>query len=135
MESKVINNKIELIQRVDQIYVYKALNECTLDMETAMAMTKVGDEWNGKALCANLLDIRDMLFVDSKVRDYAAAQYRPHVAGLAILTGSVFNVYFANLFMKFSNPKVPTKLFNDENAAIVWLKVQMEKQKKTQVKP
>ena len=129
MESKIINDKIELIKRDDQIYVYKAINECTLDMETAEAMTKAGDEWNGTKLCANLVDIRDMFFVDSKVRDYAAAQYRPHVAGSAILTESVFNKYFANLFLKFSKPKVPTKLFTKEEDAIAWLKEQMTKRK------
>ncbi|MDA3865320.1 MAG: hypothetical protein PF489_01070 [Salinivirgaceae bacterium] len=81
MESKIINNKIELTRRDDQIYVYKALNKCQLDIETAEAMTKVGDDWSGTALCANLVDIRDMFFVDSKVRNYAADQYREHVAG------------------------------------------------------
>lgn len=130
MQIKIINDKIEAIKRDDQIYVYKAINECTLDMETAEAMTRAGDEWNGTALCANLLDIREMLFVDSKVRNFGAAQYRPHVAGLAILTGSIFNMYFANLFMKFSNPKVPTKLFTNEDEAIKWLKGQMEKRKR-----
>jgi hypothetical protein len=129
METKTINGKIELIKRDDQIYVYKALNKCTLDLETAKAMTKAGDEWNGTALCANLVDIRDMLFVDSKVRNYAAAQYRSHVAGSAILMGSRFTVTFANLFMKFSKPKVPTKLFTKEDDAIQWLKDQMENHK------
>ena len=129
MERKIINNKIELIKRDDQIYVYKAINECTLDLETAEAMTKAGDEWNGTELCANLVDIRDMLYVDSRGRNYGAAQYRPHVAGSAILTGSVFNVYFANLFMKFSKPKVPTKLFTNEDDAVAWLKNQMEKRR------
>jgi hypothetical protein len=129
METKIINGKIELLKRDDQIYVYKALNKCTLDLETAKAMTKAGDEWNGTALCANLVDIRDMLFVDSKVRNYAAAQYRSHVAGSAILLGSRFTVTFANLFMKFSKPKVPTKLFTKEDDAIQWLKDQMENHK------
>ena len=129
MESKIINDKIKLIKRDDQIYVYKAINDCTLDIDTAKAMTKIGDEWNGIELCANLIDIRDMLFIDSKVRNFAAAQYRSHVAGLAILTGSVFNVYFANLFIKYSSPKLPTKLFTSEDDAIQWLQDQMEKRK------
>ncbi|MFO7862894.1 MAG: hypothetical protein R6U85_02750 [Salinivirgaceae bacterium] len=129
MESKIINDKIELTRRDDQIFVYKALNKCELDLETAEAMTKAGDEWNGTALCANLVDIRDMFFVDSKVRNYAAAQYREHVAGSAILAGSRFTVTFANLFLKFSKPKVPTKLFSDENEAIEWLKQQMEQRR------
>ncbi len=130
MESKIINNKIELIKRDDQIYVYKALNKCSLDLETAEAMTKAGDEWNGTELCGNLVDIRDMLFIDSKARNYGAAQYRPHVAGSAILTGSRFTVTFANLYLKFSRPKVPTRMFSDENDAIVWLKEQMEMRRK-----
>lgn len=129
MEKKVINNKIELIKREDQIYIYKAINKCTLDLETVKAMTKAGDEWNGGVLCANLLDIRDMIFAGSEVRSYGAKQYRPHVAGMAILTGSRLSNSFANLFLKFSKPKTPTKLFNNENEAIGWLKKQMEKRK------
>ncbi len=121
MERKIINNKIELIKRDDQIYVYNAINKCTLDLETAQAMTKAGDEWNGTAICANLVDIRDMFFIDSKVRNFGAAQYRKHVAGSAILAESKFTVTFANLYLKFSNPKVPTKLFTKEDDAIKWL--------------
>ncbi|PLX22747.1 MAG: hypothetical protein C0599_05690 [Salinivirgaceae bacterium] len=129
MESRIINDKIEVIRRDDQIYVYKAINDCTLDIETAEAMAKAGDEWNGTELCANLVDMRDMLYVDSKVRDFGAAQYRPHVAGSALLIESVFGKYFANLFMKLSKPKVPTKLFTKEEDAIAWLKEQMAKRK------
>jgi len=125
MESKIINNKIELIKRDDQIYIYKALNKCSLDIETVKEMTNVGDEWNGTELCANLVDIRDMLFVDSKARAYAAEQYRPHVTGQAILTDSRISNSFANLFLKFSKPKVPTKLFSVEKDAINWLKEQL----------
>ena len=139
MEKKIINNKIELIRREDQIYIYRAINKCTLDMETIKAMTKAGDEWNGNALCANLLDIRDMIFASSEVRSYGAKQYRPHVVGMAILTrtrpmaswrtDSRLSNSFANLYLKFSKPKIPTKLFNSETEAINWLKRQMEMRK------
>lgn len=129
MESKIINDKIELIKREDQIYIYKAINKCSLDLDTVKAMTQAGDEWNGTELCANLLDIRDMIFTDSKAREYGAKQYREHVAGMAILTDSRISNSFANLFLKFSKPKVPTRLFTVEKEAISWLKAQMEKKK------
>ena len=129
MESKIINNKVELIKRDDQIYIYKAINKCSLDLETVKAMTQAGDEWNGTELCANLIDIRDMLFTDSKARDYGAKQFREHVAGQAILTDSRISSSFANLFLKFSKPKVPTRLFTNEEEAIDWLKKQMAKKK------
>jgi hypothetical protein len=127
MESKIINDKIKLTRRDDQIYIYKAINNCSVDLETVKEMTKVGDSWNGTELCANLIDIRDVFFIDSKARSYGAEQYRSHVAGQAILIESRISSYFANLFLKFSNPKVPTKLFTKEDEAMEWLKQQMKK--------
>ncbi|HLO57930.1 MAG TPA: hypothetical protein VK179_04260 [Bacteroidales bacterium] len=127
MRETLVNDKIRVIEGDDKIYRYIAVNKCTLDLDTVQKMTVVGDTWCGECLCANLIDIRDMLFVDSKTREYAAAQYRPHVAGTAILMDSKFTSYFANIFLKFNKPKVPTRLFTEENAAISWLKEQMAK--------
>lgn len=129
MESKVINEKVELIKRDDQIYIYKALKGSSIDIETLEKMTAAGDEWNGTELCANLIDIRDVLFIDSKARSYGADQFRPHVAGQAILMESRISSYFANLFLKFSKPKVPTRLFTIEKDAINWLQTQIKNHK------
>ena len=132
MQSTIINDKIRLTQGDDHIYHYVAINNCALDIETLQEMTRVGDEWNGTELCANLVDLRDMLFVDSKTRDYAAAQYRPHVAGQAIIIGSKISSYFANIFLKFSRPKVPTKLFTNEEDALSWLYGQLERRRRAE---
>lgn len=129
MESKIINNTLELIKRDDQIYIYKALPKSSIDIETVKQMTVVGDEWNGTAICANLIDIREVGFIDSKARAYGAEQFRSYVAGQAILIDSKISSYFANLFLKFSKPKVPTKLFSDEMEAMSWLKVRMKTHK------
>lgn len=134
MQTTIINDKVKMVQGDDQIYKYIAINKCTLDMETLTEMTRVGDAWNGTKLCANLVDIRDLFFIDSRTRAYAAEQYRHHVAGQAILIESTVSSYFANLFLKFSNPKVPTKLFTKEADALVWLKEQMAKRIKTDLK-
>jgi len=123
-----------MVQGDDQIYKYIAINKCTLDMETLELMTKKGDEWNGTKLCANLIDARDLFFIDSRTRAYAAAQFRAHVAGQAILIESTVSSYFANLFLKFSQPKVPTKLFSKEEEALKWLKEQLEKRKRMELK-
>jgi hypothetical protein len=130
MQSTIINDKLQIIQGDDQIYRYIAVNNCTLDMDTLEKMTKTGDTWNGERLCANLIDIRNMLFIDSKSRAYAAAQYRPHVAGTAIIVDSKVSSYFANLYLKFSQPKVPTRLFTLEEDAVKWLHEQMKKRMK-----
>ncbi len=130
MQSITINDKVRVVQGDDQIYRYIAINNCTIDMDTLEKMTQVGDSWNGTRLCANLVDIRNMLFIDSKTREYAAAQFRPHVAGQAMLIDSKVSSYFANIFLKFSKPKVPTRLFTNENEAVKWLKEQMAKRTK-----
>ncbi|MGE0088406.1 MAG: hypothetical protein AB7S50_02900 [Bacteroidales bacterium] len=133
MQSTIVNNRLKVVQGDDQIYKYIALENCTLDMDTLEKMTKVGDTWNGDRLCANLIDVRKLFFVDSKTREYAAAQFRPHVAGQAILVESRISSNFANLFLTFSRPKVPTRLFTKEDEAIKWLKEQLEKRIKKQL--
>jgi hypothetical protein len=130
MRSITINDKIQVIEGDDSIYRYIAINKCTLDMDTLEKMTNIGDTWCQEKLCANLIDIRDMLFIDSKTRAYAAAQYRAHVAGTAILIESKISSYFANIFLKFSQPKVPTHLFTNEPEAVKWLNEQMQKRMK-----
>jgi len=130
MQSTIINEKVKVIEGDDMIYRYIAVNNCTLDMDTMVEMTRVGDEWCGKRLCANLIDIRNMFFIDSKTRSYAADQYRPHVAGTAVLVDSKISSSFANLYLKFSKPRVPTRLFTHEDEAVKWLKEQISRRQK-----
>lgn len=122
MRSTTVNDKMEVIQGDDQIFRYVAINNCTLDMDTIEKVTEIGDTWNEERICANLIDIRDMMFIDSKTRSYAAAQYRPHVAATAIVVESRMSSYFANLYLKFSRPKIPTRLFTKLDEAEMWLK-------------
>jgi hypothetical protein len=125
MRSITINDKMLITQGDDDIFRYVAINNCTLDMDTLEKMTEIGDTWCGTKLCGNLIDIRNMLFIDSKTRAYAAAQYREHVADTAIVLESKISSYFANVYLKFSQPKTPTRLFTKESEAVEWLLNQM----------
>jgi len=53
------------------------------------------------------------------------------VAGTAIIVDSKVSSYFANLYLKFSQPKVPTRLFTREEDALKWLQEQIQKRMKT----
>jgi len=125
MRSVTINDKMQVIEGDDDIFKYVAINNCTLDMDTVERIIETGDDWCQCRLCGNLIDIRNMMFIDSKTRAYAAAQYRPHVAGTAILLDSKISSYFANVYLKFSQPKTPTRLFTNESEAVEWLYEQM----------
>ncbi len=125
MRTTTVNDKVQITQGDDNIFRYVAINNCTLDMATVEKMTEIGDTWCEERLCGNLIDIRNMLFIDSKTRAYAAAQYRQHVAGTAIILDSKISSYFANVYLKFSQPKTPTRLFTKETEAVEWLLEQM----------
>ncbi|MBN2347469.1 MAG: hypothetical protein JXJ22_01445 [Bacteroidales bacterium] len=129
MRETIVNDKMKVIHGDDQIFRYIAINNCTLDMDTLKKVTEVGDTWCEEQLCANLIDIRKMMFIDSKTRSYAAEQFRPHVAATALLIESKISSYFANLYLKFSKPKTPTRLFTLETEAEKWLLEQIEKRK------
>ena len=57
-----------------------------------------------------------------EVRDYAAQNPKDYHLAIALVTGSGLSKIVANLYLKFSNPSTPTKLFTDEGKAIEWLK-------------
>ena len=44
------------------------------------------------------------------------------VSAMAIIVKSVFTRAMADLFMKFHKPPYPTRVFNDEESAIRWLR-------------
>lgn len=59
-----------------------------------------------------------------EVRDYLASndEIIEKSNASAILTGSNLTKIMGNIFMKFSRPQYPTKLFTDEEKALEWLK-------------
>jgi hypothetical protein len=71
-------------------------------------------------------DIRNVKTISREVREYLG---RPeNVATIkagAMLTGSPLSKLVGNLFLQFSKPKFPTKMFSDEQKAAEWLKQYM----------
>ena len=126
----IVNNKLEIVQGDDQIFRYTVLNKASLDIETVQQAEKIGDEWDNEQLCANLIDVRNMIFVDAQTRNYSAQMYRKHVAGVAIIIESSVSTYFANFYLKFSRPKIPTRLFTSIEDAETWLLEQIRLYKK-----
>lgn len=57
---------------------------------------------------------------DSDARNYMASQSE-HVKKIAIFSTNVMVELMGNFFIGFNKPKVPIKLFKDEEKAIEWL--------------
>ena len=122
-KERIINNQIKVNYNDDYIFRYTFLPKSNVDMESAQQMVQTGDEWsNGLEKSCNLVDTREMIFISSKVRKYLAGQKRDQLRGIAIVINSKFQSGLANLYMKFSKPTTPTKIFDDLKEAEVWLK-------------
>ncbi len=69
-----------------------------------------------------MVDIRDMKTATTEAREYFANEGSKGVTGGALIIGSQVTKMLANLFLLVNRPKIPTRMFTDENAAREWLK-------------
>ena len=69
-----------------------------------------------------LVDLRQAKSMSREVRQYyAGAETQRVLVATALLIGSPLSRAIGNFFMGLNKPIVPTRLFNDEAAAIAWL--------------
>ena len=70
-----------------------------------------------------LVDMRKIKNSTREARDFSAGkEYDQALSAVAILENTVIGKILRNLFINFSKPIYPTKLFTSEDAAIDWLK-------------
>ncbi len=70
-----------------------------------------------------LVDSRQIRSISKEARDLFSLNNRSsHVNSFAILIGSPLSRIIGNFFMGLNKPRVPVKLFNSEQEALVWLK-------------
>jgi len=73
-----------------------------------------------------LSDLRQMKKTNQEVRQ-ALSSGKIVAVGAAVMMGSGLSKIIGNLFLKFSKPKITTRIFTDEKKAIEWLKEQVDK--------
>jgi hypothetical protein len=67
-------------------------------------------------------DIRGMKRIDDDARDYWATEEACRfISGTAIFSGNRIQTLFANFYINFSKPQVPTRLFTNKEKALKWL--------------
>jgi len=69
-----------------------------------------------------LINLRHLQSISSEARAYFAARDRSSfVNAFGFLVHSRFQKMVGNIFIQFNRPRVPVRLFNDEQEAISWL--------------
>lgn len=127
----IIDDVVEMVYRGDHIFRFYFLPKADVGVEVAKKMVIMADEWRHDQTTANLVDVRKMSFINSEARKYLAAQARPHLVAIGIVMSSKFQGALANMYLKFSKPQTPTRFFETEQEAEVWLKEMLSKRDPT----
>ncbi len=105
----------------DRILFMRMHKKSNIDLDAAFQITEIASKITGNEVHANLVDIRQMVFMSSEARKHFGNQNKSTVKAVAIIMNSLLHKPLINLYMKFSPPLLPTRIFNDENMAIEWL--------------
>lgn len=77
----------------------------------------------GSAVRPALIDMRAMKSQHRDARQYyGSAEVTNLTTAVALLGDSRVSMLVANFFLAITNPKIPTQLFTNEQAALAWLK-------------
>ena len=120
--SKTIQGKAIINLEEDNILRIRMLPNSNIDIDAAKAIVEAASSISGQAKHANLIDIREMVFMSREARAYLGNQERKNVVAIAILMNSIFHNVLANLYFKFNKPRILTKEFDKEVDALDWLK-------------
>jgi hypothetical protein len=123
MKQKETNTSVLIFDEEIGILIVKAKPDVDLKLEDAERDFKTGQELVNYKKTPVLSDSRELSYSCKEVRDfYAQPIIANHISAMAILIDSLPGRLLGNFFMKFNNPPYPVKVFNDETAAIEWLK-------------
>jgi hypothetical protein len=106
----------------DILYGEYSLNlEMTLDI--AMETVKIRHNLAGKKPYPVIIDLHNLKSITKEARDFLAkGKAVESVIAIALISRTNLHKIIGNLYLTFSKPSVPTKLFNNKNEAIAWIK-------------
>jgi hypothetical protein len=127
MKSKTIENLATVSFGEDKILRLKFLKGSHIDVEEAHQCLKLSTDVTEKVLHADLVDTSEMAYMSRDAREIFAKEDRSDVICMAIIINSKLQTMLGNMYMKFNNPKIHTKIFEGETEAVNWLKEEIKK--------
>jgi hypothetical protein len=89
--------------------------------ETKKVLEEFKSNLRTEKICL-LIDVTHTSETTREIRDYAAVEFPKFVKAIAMVSESALGKMLANLFFSVKTQPYPTKMFNDEEKARVWLK-------------
>ncbi|MBN1115780.1 MAG: STAS/SEC14 domain-containing protein [Bacteroidales bacterium] len=116
-----IDGIVELTYRENNILYFRMAEKSTIDIDAAKKILELASNLSNNLDHCNLVDIRKMTFMSGDARKYFGQQNKSSVKAVAILANPKLHKPLINLYLKFSRPTLPTRQFDTEEEALIWL--------------
>ena len=124
--------KYEITLIEPQIIKIIAFENVEIELEDVLEMKQICLNLAEGLKYAVLVDAKNNFLVSSEARiKLSSKEYTEDRIATAFVTESLANKLIGNFFIKFNKPASPTKLFSEENTALIWLKEQLPQISKT----
>ncbi len=123
---KTLPNKAQISMGLDKILKIDFLPKSDIDVNDAKEIVRIAGELSGSIKHVNLVDMRKMTFINNEARKHFAQQDKSTVYAIGVVINSKVQRSLVNLYFKFNQPIIPTKMFDTPEDAIAWLKTQIK---------
>ncbi len=111
-----------------QIVKIEVHEDAEIDLCEAIDMRKKAVQLVGDKKFAILFDANHRGHITPEARElFASKEYTDVRIAAAIVTNSLANKIIGNFFIKFNKPVTPTRIFSDQDSAVVWLREQLQR--------
>lgn len=94
-----------------------------LTLNMAMEMVKIRKEISGNSNVKLFADIRNIIGIDKKAREYLKSdEAKEYAICCAFLVESTLSIFLGNLFLRIFSSDTPLKMFRDMDKVHIWLK-------------
>jgi hypothetical protein len=110
----------------DGIAITRVREDAEITIAEAKANTETIIRLTQGRTCPILVDTRMIKSISNEAREHFAMRGRvAHVNSIALLIQSPVSRIIGNFYISLNKPAVPTRLFTDESAALLWLRSQL----------
>lgn len=115
--------------REDDIVVFDLSEDQKISVQDVKDMTDVIGKWGKGKKYYNLILMPDLGNIPFDVRQYTASEERSRYSKAdAFVISSIAMQVIGNFYLQFHKPFLPTRIFNDEQAALDWLSLLRDQQ-------
>lgn len=99
----------------------------TIEVEDIKAFKLANETLAGGKPYAVLVEVEEMVAVSRESRELVASKdFKRLTIAEAFVISSLGHKIIANFYMQINKPHIQTKIFNDRDKALIWLKQRME---------